>query len=139
MSGRQAARALVLAQRLCLVRSSAPQLLAAALQARQSQLGRAHRVRFQAPCDQAFFDSLRSSDDIEMSLVARALLPGSQQCWDEPQRGPGSIAVHLSRCLRCCMAQPGSLHLQELLCAWSRHEGVLCAENMSCMHRLMLQ
>ena len=53
------------------------QLLVAALQARQSQLGRAHRVRLQeqAPCDQAFFDSLRSSDDIEMSLVARALLP----------------------------------------------------------------
>lgn len=55
---------------------SVTQLLVAALQARQSQLGRSHRGRLQgqAPCDQAFFDSLRSSDDIEMSLVARALL-----------------------------------------------------------------
>ncbi|KAK9833568.1 hypothetical protein WJX81_006874 [Elliptochloris bilobata] len=42
-------------------------------QARQSQLGRAHRGRTrEAPYDQAFFDNLRSSDDIEMSLVVRA-------------------------------------------------------------------
>jgi len=38
-------------------------------QARQSQLGRAHRGRRREVRDQAFFDDLRSSDDIEMSLV----------------------------------------------------------------------
>jgi len=38
-------------------------------QARQSQLGRAHRGRRREARDQAFFDDLRSSDDIEMSLV----------------------------------------------------------------------
>ena len=66
---------LVPARRPATVQPTISQPVVAAVQARHSQLGRAHRVRLQeqAPCDQAFFDSLRSSDDIEMSLVARAL------------------------------------------------------------------
>lgn len=84
-------------------------------QARQSQLGRAHRGRpREAACDQAFFDSLRSSDDIEMSLVARPFAAfhagGSQQrvtVFMPAYGGEAARSRVVFRCVACSLCGCG--------------------------------